>query len=82
MEPRAAGPGERAVQGAARAGASAPTAGCITANTTEFIAALDYLLDHPDAARTLGRQGLAYVDREYRWPIVMDKIERLLAQTG
>ena len=51
-------------------------------NTTEFIAALDYLLDHPDAARTLGQQGLAYVDREYRWPVVMDKIERLLAQTG
>jgi glycosyltransferase involved in cell wall biosynthesis len=51
-------------------------------NTTEFIAALDYLLDRPEAARTLGRQGLAYVDREYRWPIVMGKIERLLAQTG
>ena len=56
--------------------------GLYYANTTEFIAALDYLLDHPDAARTLGRQGLAYVDREYRWPIVMDKIERLLSQTA
>ena len=51
-------------------------------NTTEFSAALDYLLDHPDAARAPGQQGLAYVDREYRWPIVMDKIERLLAATG
>ena len=47
-------------------------------NAVEFMAALDYLLDHPDAARVLGRQGLAYVDREYRWPIVMDKVERLL----
>src|SRR5450759_1355192 len=47
-------------------------------NTVEFIAALDYLLDHPDAARQLGRQGLAYVDREYRWPIVMDKIEAVI----
>jgi glycosyltransferase involved in cell wall biosynthesis len=51
-------------------------------STTEFIAALDYLLERPEAARALGRQGLAYVDREYRWPIVMEKIERLLAQTG
>jgi len=51
-------------------------------NTTEFIAALDYLLDRPDAARTLGQQGLAYVDREYRWPVVMAKIERLLDRTG
>jgi glycosyltransferase involved in cell wall biosynthesis len=48
-------------------------------NAVEFMAALDYLLEHPDAARVLGRQGLAYVDREYRWPIVMEKIERLLA---
>jgi glycosyltransferase involved in cell wall biosynthesis len=47
-------------------------------NAVEFIAGLDYLLDHPDPSRQLGRQGLAYVDREYRWPIVMDKIERLL----
>jgi len=48
-------------------------------NTVEFIAALDYLLDHRDIAVRLGQQGLAYVDREYRWPIVMEKIERLLA---
>jgi glycosyltransferase involved in cell wall biosynthesis len=48
-------------------------------NAIEFSAALDYLLDHPDAAAELGRQGLAYVDREYRWPTVMEKIERLLA---
>src|SRR6185369_6016155 len=42
-------------------------------NAVEFIAGLDYLLDHPDASRQLGRQGLAYVDREYRWPIVMTR---------
>jgi glycosyltransferase involved in cell wall biosynthesis len=47
-------------------------------NAVEFIAGLDYLLDHPDTAATLGRQGLAYVDREYRWPIVVGKIEALL----
>jgi glycosyltransferase involved in cell wall biosynthesis len=51
-------------------------------NTTEFIAALEYLLDRPEAAQTLGRQGRAYVDREYRWPTVMQKIEGLLARTG
>jgi glycosyltransferase involved in cell wall biosynthesis len=47
-------------------------------NAIEFIAGLDWLLDHPAEARQLGRQGLAYVDREYRWPTVMDKVERLL----
>ena len=50
-------------------------------NAVEFIAGLDYLLDHQDVARQLGRQGLAYVDREYRWPIVVEKIEALLART-
>ena len=54
--------------------------GLYYANAIEFIAGLDYLLDHPEAARQLGRQGLAYVDREYRWPIVMEKIDALLAQ--
>ena len=53
-------------------------AGLYYGNTVEFIAALDYLLDHPEQARQLGRQGLAYVGREYRWPIVMGKIETLL----
>ena len=47
-------------------------------NAVEFIAGLDYLLDHQDVAQTLGRQGLAYVDREYRWPVVIGKIEALL----
>ncbi len=50
-------------------------------NAVEFVAGLDYLLDHQDVARQLGRQGLAYVDREYRWPIVVGKIEALLART-
>jgi glycosyltransferase involved in cell wall biosynthesis len=52
--------------------------GLYYSNAVEFIAALDYLLDHPDGARQLGRQGRDYVDREYRWPIVIDRIESLL----
>jgi glycosyltransferase involved in cell wall biosynthesis len=47
-------------------------------NAVEFISALDYLLDHSDKARQLGQQGREYVDREYRWPIVIDRIEALL----
>jgi len=56
--------------------------GLYYSSAIEFIAGLDYLLDHPDAARQLGRQGLAYVDRQYRWPIVLEKIDALLAQVG
>jgi glycosyltransferase involved in cell wall biosynthesis len=52
--------------------------GLYYATAVEFGAALDYLLDHPDAARQLGAQGLAYIEREYRWPTVMQKIEPML----
>jgi glycosyltransferase involved in cell wall biosynthesis len=50
-------------------------------NAVEFAAALDYLLEHPGAARQLGTQGLAYVDREYRWPTVMHRVEDLLQKS-
>jgi glycosyltransferase involved in cell wall biosynthesis len=47
-------------------------------NYDEFAHTLSYLLEHRDEARDLGRKGLAYVEREYRWPHVMEKIETLL----
>lgn len=46
----------------------------------EFSEALMWLLMHDAQARELGAQGLAYVGREYRWPIVMQRVERLLAE--
>ena len=47
-------------------------------NYDEFTRCLTVLLDRPELMRTLGQQGLAYVDREYRWPTVVAKIEGLL----
>jgi glycosyltransferase involved in cell wall biosynthesis len=44
----------------------------------EFSAGVDWLLTNAADARALGRQGRAYVDREYRWPIVMERVEALL----
>jgi glycosyltransferase involved in cell wall biosynthesis len=46
-------------------------------SSMEFAGALDYLLTHRDEASHLGAQGRAYVDREYRWPTVLAKIETL-----
>jgi glycosyltransferase involved in cell wall biosynthesis len=46
----------------------------------EFSEALAWLLMHDAQSRSLGTQGLAYVEREYRWPVVMDRVERLLAE--
>lgn len=48
-------------------------------NYDEFARCISVLLERRDIARDLGRQGLAYVEREYRWPIVIGKIDRLLA---
>jgi glycosyltransferase involved in cell wall biosynthesis len=46
----------------------------------EFSAGLDWLLSHPDEARLVGSQGRAYVDSEYRWPVVIERVEALLRQ--
>jgi glycosyltransferase involved in cell wall biosynthesis len=48
---------------------------------SDFAASLTHLLAHPDVAKRLGRQGLAYVEREYRWPHVMEKVEVFLRTT-
>jgi glycosyltransferase involved in cell wall biosynthesis len=47
-------------------------------NYDEFARALEYLLAHPDIARQLGQQGFAYINHEYRWPHVVDRIDDLL----
>jgi glycosyltransferase involved in cell wall biosynthesis len=44
----------------------------------EFSAGLTWLLTHHAEARALGSQGRAYVEREYRWPTVMQRVEGLL----
>ncbi|MEQ1574824.1 MAG: glycosyltransferase family 4 protein [Vicinamibacterales bacterium] len=47
-------------------------------STREFIEGLDYLLRHEDHRAAFGRQGLQYVEREYRWPTVLARINTLL----
>lgn len=49
-------------------------------NYDEFARCLTVMLDRRDLRRDLGQQGLAYVDREYRWPTVIAKIDALLAR--
>ena len=45
----------------------------------EFVHAVEMLLRNSDVGRQLGQNGLAYVEREYRWPTVMGKLEEFLA---
>jgi len=53
--------------------------GLFYSNSTEFITALRELVDRPDMATQIGRQGLEYVDQHYRWPTVMHTLETFLA---
>jgi len=46
----------------------------------EFCEAMNYLRSHPEERRVIGEQGRAYVDREYRWPVVIERVEGLLAR--
>ncbi|MSO46375.1 MAG: glycosyltransferase [Acidobacteria bacterium] len=43
----------------------------------EFDEAADYLLGNPEQRDAMGRQGLAYIEREYRWPTVLSRVEAL-----
>lgn len=45
----------------------------------DFAGAARRLANDPDTARAFGHQGLAYVEREYRWPLVLERIESTLA---
>lgn len=46
----------------------------------DFTAAVRHLAGDPGLARTLGAQGLAYVEREYRWPTVLERVDAILPQ--
>ena len=45
----------------------------------DFEEALRFLLTHDYERSALGRQGLAYVEREYRWPTVLDRVSEIFA---
>jgi len=48
----------------------------------EFAEGLGYLLTHEAERVHFGRQGRAYVDREYRWPTVLGRVEALLEEVS
>jgi len=48
----------------------------------EFAEGLQLLLDRPQLAASLGRQGQSWVDTECAWETVEGRVETLLAQTG
>lgn len=49
-------------------------------SSAEFTETIGCLLSSPATRDALGRQGQAYVEREYRWPTVLARVEALLHQ--
>jgi glycosyltransferase involved in cell wall biosynthesis len=49
-------------------------------SSKEFSAGLEWLLSHGAERQAMGAQGRAYVDREYRWPVVVERVEALLQE--
>lgn len=46
----------------------------------EFAATMSYLLDHPDTARRMGRQGRSYVLENYSWSQIIPRYQALFDQ--
>jgi len=55
-------------------------AGLYYADRDEFVACLTLLLSDQRLRQAMGRNGRAYVRRHYRWDVIMDKYERMLAR--
>jgi glycosyltransferase involved in cell wall biosynthesis len=51
-------------------------------SSREFQEAMSWLLSNEEGRRALGGQGLAYVEREYRWPTVIERVESLLNEVA
>ena len=49
-------------------------------SSREFTEALLFLDAHPRERAALGRAGRAFVDREYRWPTVVARVDSLLEE--
>jgi glycosyltransferase involved in cell wall biosynthesis len=65
---------------ARRSGGAIPYSGF-----AQFEVAVDLLLERPELAAAMGARGREYVEREYSWPVVLERYERLLggvASTG
>ena len=78
VEPRYARARQRRLRRPARPGA-AFRRGAVLPHLRRVRARRRALLRNPDVSRQLGQNGLAYVEREYRWPVVMGKLEEFLA---
>jgi glycosyltransferase involved in cell wall biosynthesis len=55
-------------------------AGLYYADRDEFVEALKLLVGDPSLRAALGANGRAYVRKNYRWDVILQKYERMFAK--
>lgn len=57
-------------------------AGLYYRNYWEFEGAVNYILEHPEERKTMGRNGEIYVEENYQWPVIVRKLSALIEYVG
>ena len=53
-------------------------AGLYYKNYFEFEAAINYLLEHKDVHDAMGVNGVRYVEENYRWDVIINRLDQLI----
>ena len=53
-------------------------AGLYFENKYEFIEALNFMINHPEIMKTMSKNGIKYVENNYKWDVVMRKLKKAI----
>ena len=47
-------------------------------NKYEFIDTLNFIITHPEISKKMGENGIKYVENNYKWDVVMEKLKKAI----
>ena len=53
-------------------------AGLYFENKYEFIEAFNFMINHPEIMKTMSKNGIKYVENNYKWDVVMRKLKKAI----
>ena len=53
-------------------------AGLYFENKYEIIEALNFMINHPEIMKTMSKNGIKYVENNYKWDVVMRKLKKAI----
>ena len=51
-------------------------------NKYEFIETLNFIITHPEISKKMGENGIKYVENNYKWDVVMEKLKKAIEYIG